>query len=198
MKQSLFNFDKKCLCLASASPRRLALLRQVDLEPLVRPGSVDETRHPGETVEAYVSRMAQAKAVAGSGEDVDLTIGADTAVVLGTDVLGKPADASVAKAMLALLSGRMHRVVTGVAVYDRLAERCRYQLVETRVWVKHLTSAEISAYVATGEPLDKAGSYGIQGIGGFMVSRLEGSYSGVVGLPLFETLALLGSDSPRR
>ena len=187
----LFPFDNRSLCLASASPRRLDLLRQVGLEPLVRPGAVDESRRPGEAVRDYVTRMATDKAVSGVGADVDLSIGADTAVVLDGEILGKPTDAADARRMLARLSGREHRVITGVAVCGRTADRCRSRLVETRVWIKPLAPEEIAAYVATGEPMDKAGAYGIQGVGGFMVTRLEGSYSGVVGLPLFETLQLL-------
>ncbi len=195
MVRSLFDLRKKRLCLASASPRRLALLRQVGLEPVVRPTDVDETRQSGEAVDAYVVRMARTKALAGAGGDVDLTIGADTAVVLAAEALGKPVDAAGARSMLTRLSGRSHRVLTAVAVHDRMRDHCRERLVETRVDIKELTTTEIDAYVATGEPLDKAGSYGIQGIGGFMVRHLNGSYSAVVGLPLFETLELLRDSS---
>ena len=183
------------LCLASASPRRLALLRQVGLNPHVQPVDLDETQHPSEPVDMYVVRMAVSKAKASAQLFSDnrerLILGADTVVVVDGRSLGKPATPNVAKLMLARLSGRQHDVTTAVALYHTPTQRCIEQVVTTRVWVKPLSRAEIEAYVATGEPLDKAGAYGIQGVGAFMVERLEGSYSGVVGLPLCETLAML-------
>jgi len=184
------------LVLASASPRRLALLRQVGLDPLVRPVEIDESRKPGEAILHFAERLAVEKAQEGLreasadfGEGV-CVIGADTVVVLGERDLGKPRDEAEAREMLRALSGREHRVVTGVAV-GRGEGRIASLVAVTRVTVKEMSDAEIAGYVATGEPMDKAGSYGIQGVGAFMVAGLIGSYSGVVGLPIFETLALL-------
>lgn len=182
---------EKHLCLASASPRRLGLLRQVGLEPEVRAPALDETQRPSEVVRDYVERMAVSKAQAGGILQADLVIGADTVVVLANESLGKPATPQEARRMLARLSGQKHHVLTAVAVYQPKTNRCLSRVVETQVWIKSLSAEEISAYVATGEPLDKAGAYGIQGAGAFMVTRMDGSYSGVVGLPLYETLALL-------
>lgn len=179
------------LRLASASSRRLALLQQVGLSPEVWPTSVDETRWPFEAAHHYVERMARSKAEAGVDPSVDLVIGADTVVVLGEEVMGKPTESEEAKAMLARLSGNVHRVLTGVAVSGQNHSVVRTVVVESKVRFKELTSLEIEAYVATNEPLDKAGAYGIQGVGAFLVAHVEGSYSGIVGLPLFETLALL-------
>ena len=183
--------QKKRLCLASASPRRLALLRQVGLDPDVQPAHIDETQIPNESVEHYVERLAMDKARLCPAQNADLVIGADTAVVLDNESLGKPDNAEEACHMLARLSHRQHRVLTAVALYHPVSKSCLCRVVETLVWIKPLSEKEIIAYVATGEPLDKAGSYGIQGVGGFMVARIDGSYSGVVGLPLYETLTML-------
>lgn len=179
------------LGLASASPRRLALLRQVGLLPEVLPVSVDETPGDGEPPAACVTRLALAKARAGlvAGE-VDLCLGADTVVVVDDTILGKPRDPDHAREMLARLSGRSHHVWTGIAVCRRDGVH-RTRAVVTEVTVKSLTPAEIAAYVATGEPLDKAGGYGLQGLGAFMITRVAGSCSGVIGLPLGETLELV-------
>ncbi|MBF0462657.1 MAG: septum formation inhibitor Maf [Magnetococcales bacterium] len=179
------------ICLASASPRRLSLLRQVGVEPLVCPTDLDETRWPGEPVRDYVVRMATGKARLNPSVVADLVIGADTIVVLAGQMLGKPEHATEARQMLTRMQGRSHRVLTAVAVYQPATDRCAHRLVESRVWIKPLDWAEIIAYVATGEPLDKAGAYGIQGVGAALVARIDGSCSGVAGLPLCETLALL-------
>ncbi|MBF0627025.1 MAG: septum formation inhibitor Maf [Magnetococcales bacterium] len=185
-------FSGRRLRLASASERRLTLLRQVGLDPEVWPTTIDESVFPDEDPEAYVARMALTKARAAFDPEPDhLVLGADTAVVCDREILGKPAGPEEAMAMLARLSGRTHRVLTAIAVCTRNHPEGVVQVVTSRVAFKSLTRAEITAYVATGEPLDKAGSYGIQGIGAFLVCHLEGSYSGVVGLPLFETLELL-------
>lgn len=181
------------LRLASASERRLTLLRQVGLNPEVWPAHVDETRYSGEDAIHYVERMARTKAQAGLAPQVDLVLGADTIVVLGEEIMGKPQDAAEATAMLTRLSGNIHRVLTGVAVFRHNDPMGRSLVVETKVRVKELTANEIAAYVATKEPMDKAGAYAIQGLGAFLAAHVEGSYSGVVGLPLFETLALLKS-----
>lgn len=181
------------LVLASASPRRAELLRQMGLAFAARPVDIDETPRPGEQPEDYVCRLAREKALAGlavaNGEQVRV-IGSDTTVVVAGRILAKPADTEEAKAMLSRLSGRSHRVLTAVAV--AFAGDCRVELVETRVHFRRLEAAEIDAYIDTGEPMDKAGGYGIQGRGGIFVSRIEGSYSAVVGLPLNETSRMLG------
>ncbi|TLM65440.1 MAG: septum formation inhibitor Maf [Deltaproteobacteria bacterium] len=182
------------IVLASASPRRRELLAQVGLNVAVVPADVDETPFAGETPTAHVVRLSEAKAlaVAGRREVVGRWfIGSDTVVVRDDAILGKPADAIEAEAMLRSLSGRSHEVVSGYAVLDRATGRTRSGAVTTRVWFKALTDREIAGYLATGEPFDKAGAYAIQGFGAFMVPRIEGSYPNVVGLPLCEVIAAL-------
>lgn len=176
------------LVLASASPRRAQLLAQMALSFTVRPAQIDETRRPAEAPAAYVERLASAKAqaVALPGE---LTLGADTVVVLGERVFGKPVDADEAVAMLLALGGGTHEVLTAVALTD--GERMRAACVQTSVTFVPVTDAAALAYWRTGEPADKAGGYGIQGIGGIFVQSITGSYSAVVGLPLAETEQLL-------
>lgn len=180
------------LLLASASPRRRELLSQLGIVFDVRPADVDETPHPGESAEAFVLRMAQEKARAGWEAQPPLrrlpVLGADTSVVLDGVIYGKPKDRSEGLAMLVALSGRSHQVYSAVAW-------CRSD-IDAVVNVSVVTFRKIDpwereAYWATGEPADKAGGYGIQGLGAVFVSRLEGSYSGVMGLPLFETAQLL-------
>jgi len=182
--------DRSALVLASRSPRRAALLRQVGLAFDVIVADVDETPAPGEAAEACVRRLALAKARAvlqrAPGRVV---LGADTVVVLGERMLGKPAGREDALAMLASLSGREHRVCSGVAVLGAGRELAAVSV--TRVRMRPLTRAESVAYWNTGEPRDKAGAYAIQGRGAAFVEALEGSYSGVVGLPLCETVSLL-------
>lgn len=177
--------------LASASERRLTLLRQVGMDPEVMPAQIDEMVWPEEDPVDYVARMALTKARAVWEPHVPLVLGADTAVVCDQEILGKPENVEHAVAMLTRLSGRWHRVLTGVALCKADDPHGMVQVVETRVCFKSLTNQEIRSYVATKEPLDKAGAYAIQGVGAFMVARVEGSYSGVVGLPLFETLELV-------
>ncbi|WP_434456848.1 septum formation inhibitor Maf [Stutzerimonas urumqiensis] len=179
------------LYLASASPRRAELLQQIGVPFDIRICPIDETLLPGEQPAAYVERLARAKAKAVL-ETLTVpacVLGSDTAVVLKGRVLGKPADRDDAIAMLEALSGREHQVFTGVAVLDRT--NCQVEVVDTRVRFRRLRRDEIEAYWATGEPCDKAGAYGIQGLGAVFVERIEGSYSGVVGLPLCETARLL-------
>lgn len=179
------------ICLASKSPRRAELLDQVGLKYEVVPASVDETPHTGEDPAAFVCRVAREKAVAvASGGEFDLVIGADTAVVVDGEIFGKPVDAAHARTMLERLSGRSHQVFSAVAVADGDDDAVRVS--ESRVTFRTIGSGEIDAYRASGEPADKAGGYAIQGLGAVFVSRLEGSYSGVMGLPLFETAELLG------
>jgi septum formation protein len=182
---------KDFVFLASASPRRSELLRQIGVRFTVRAPAIAEDRLYGETAEAYVVRLAAAKAeavwaaVAGSQP----VLGADTAVVLGREVLGKPESADEAVAMLERLSGRTHRVLTAVAVRHAGGGETRLSTSEVRF--RATTPTERLAYCATGESFDKAGGYGIQGHAAVFVEELKGSYSGVVGLPLFETAALL-------
>jgi septum formation protein len=179
------------LCLASLSPRRRELLRQIGVTFSTVSVQVDETPLPGEKPEAFVLRLAQEKALAGrqlpeaGGCPV---LAADTAVVVDGRILGKPADRSQALSMLALLSGREHQVYTGVALVNR---EVHTGLNISRVRFRDLSPAEAAAYWDTGEPADKAGAYGIQGLGAVFVAELLGSYSGVMGLPLFETAQLL-------
>ncbi|WP_372996151.1 Maf family protein [Marinobacter sp.] len=180
------------IILASASPRRAELLQQIGLNFLVRPADIDETPEPAETPEHYVERLAREKAMAVAESAGNcLVLGSDTSVVLDGVILGKPADPADARATLARLSGATHQVMTAVAL---TAEgQCQSCLVITEVRFRELSAGEIEAYVASGEPMDKAGSYGIQGLGGIFVNELRGSYSAVVGLPLQETAALLAS-----
>ncbi|WP_374352037.1 nucleoside triphosphate pyrophosphatase [Chitinimonas sp.] len=187
--------SKPLIYLASGSPRRRELLTQIGV-PFERISSeVDETPLPGEGAHAYVARLAHAKALAGvamvrqAGLPQRLLLAADTTVALQDRILGKPVDAADAVAMLSQLSGRRHEVLTGVAVAD--GERVEVVVSESVVQMRELSATEIAAYVATGEPLDKAGSYGAQGLGAVLIKDLSGSFSGVVGLPLTETAALL-------
>jgi septum formation protein len=179
--------------LASASPRRSELLRQIGVAHLVRVAPVDETAHPDESPVDYVRRLALAKAEAGwqafaAGEDRPL-LAADTTVALGAEVIGKPADRFEAIAMLTRLSGREHEVHTAVAL--RHAGGTGVAISSSRVSFRELHAGEAERYWASGEPADKAGAYAIQGFGAVFVRRLEGSYSGVMGLPLYETWELL-------
>jgi septum formation protein len=184
---------KDFVYLASASPRRADLLRQIGVAFTVRPAAISEEPLPAETPEAYVARLATAKAraVAAALRENERApvLAADTAVVLGQEILGKPADADGARAMLERLSGRSHRVLTAVALdCDGRVESLRS---DSEVRFRATTVAERLAYCSTREPFDKAGGYGIQGQAAVFVESLQGSYSGVVGLPLFETAALL-------
>lgn len=184
------------LILASASPRRRALLSALGLPFEVRVADIDERVLPEERAEEHALRLAEAKArkiamgwrdersgspEAGAGP---LIIGADTIVVLEDRILGKPVDAAQARDYLRRLSGRRHRVMTGLAVLDAATLACRRHLAVTGVWIRDLTGAEIEAYVASGDPMDKAGAYAIQHAGLRPVARLEGSEANVIGLPL--------------
>lgn len=187
------------LVLASASPRRLELLRQIGVEPdIVDPADVDETPLRDETPRLLALRLAKAKAKAAAARHPDaFVLAADTVVAVGRRILPKAETEVQARACLELLSGRGHRVETGVAVRapdGRVVSR----LVESRLQVKRLTAAEIDAYLAGGEWKGKAGGYGIQGRAGAFVLSLHGSYPAVVGLPLYETLALLQGLGFRR
>ncbi|HEX6996513.1 MAG TPA: Maf family protein [Gammaproteobacteria bacterium] len=180
---------KNFVCLASASPRRSELLRQIGVRFEVRPAAVDESRGSAETPAEYVVRLALAKAAAVASDPQTTVLAADTAVVLRERIFGKPADAREAEAMLAELSGRTHRVLTAVAV--RRGDRAEALLSTSDVRMRAITPRERRAYCASGEPLDKAGAYAIQGLAAVFVEHLSGSFSGVMGLPLFETAELL-------
>lgn len=180
------------LYLASKSPRRRELLGRLGLEFGVLEIDIPEQRQPGETAEDYVHRVAREKAAAGlrmAHDPSALVLGSDTEVVLDDEVFGKPADADAATAMLRRLSGRTHRVLSAVSLVS--ASRQAQAMSISNVTFAELDDAQIAAYVATGEPFGKAGGYAIQDRAEIFVSRLEGSYSGVMGLPLFETSQLL-------
>jgi septum formation protein len=184
------------LILASTSPRRAEILRDAGIAFDVRAPQIDEARLPNESVEKMVARLAEAKARAAaesSGEKSPaIIICADTAVELDGEMFGKPRDAADAREMLSFLSGRTHYVVTGIYVL-RLPDGAARSAVETTaVTFARLDQKEIDAYVTSGEPLDKAGGYAIQGRAGRYISRIEGCYFNVVGLPLARLYALLG------
>ena len=187
-----FFITKKPFILASASPRRRKFLEDLGMDFTVHVGDVDETPKPSESPEDFVCRMAFEKAdIVSQQHHLSWVLGADTVVVLDGEILGKPADEASARSMLKSLSGRCHGVWTGFclsSVENAVAEK---QAIKTVVRFSELTDDIINAYVATGEPFDKAGSYGIQGKGGFLVEEIHGSYSNVVGLPLTEVLNVL-------
>ena len=178
------------LVLGSASPRRLDLLAQAGIVPFaVRPPEIDEDPRKSEVPRDYVRRIAREKLDAVQAGEGEIVLCADTTVALGRRILGKPSDEAEAGRMLAMLSGRRHRVVTAVGV--RRGERHWERVVTTTVAVKPLTADEIAAYLATGDWRGKAGSYAIQGPFGAFIPWINGSFTGVVGLPLAETLGLL-------
>ena len=182
------------IVLASASPRRHALLARAGVAFEARPADLDETPRRGESAEETLARVARAKAttVAAALETPGrLVLGADTGVVLGAQLFGKPRDPDDAISMLARLAGRTHRVITEVVLAESGSSRVWQCSVTTHVTMRAATLAELARYVAGGEPLDKAGAYAYQGDGGAFVSRIEGSESNVIGLPIEETLALL-------
>jgi len=183
---------KAPLVLASASPRRLALLRQIGVEPdLVEPAEVDETPQPAERASDYALRVARAKAAAISARRRGaFVLAADTVVAVGRRILPKPDDEAAARSCLELLSGRRHRVL-GAVVVSAPDGRVAHRLVTTRVAFKRLTAEEIDGYLASGEWRDKAGGYAVQGLAARFIPWISGSYPNVVGLPLTETLALL-------
>ena len=176
------------LILASASPRRAELLAGAGIEFDRCPADIDESMHLGERPDGYVRRLAETKARA-AWRPGTRSLGADTIVVLGREVLGKPRDKRDATRMLRSLSGQCHRVLTGVAVFD--GEAAESTCEETRVWFRPLSDHEIDDYVASDDPLDKAGAYGIQGEAGRFVERIDGSYANVVGLPVEVVVAMI-------
>jgi septum formation protein len=170
------------LILASASPRRHELLAAAGIDHVVRPASIDESREPGEPPKEYVLRIAKEKAGAVEAGLGEIVLGADTIVCVAGEVLGKPATAAEAAAMLRSLSGREHSVFTGIAL--RRGVKLISDISETVVWFSPISEEEIAAYVATGEPMDKAGAYAIQGYASRFARRIEGCYHNVVGLPV--------------
>jgi len=184
------SFHGPPLCLASASPRRRELLEQLGVSYVSAVPDIDEAVLPGESAADYVVRMARTKArmvhARGAGLPV---LAADTIVLIDQRICGKPADAQDGIAMLLQLSGRTHQVLTAVAL--AAAGEVNYRVSRSEVRFRHLTVAEALAYWDTGEPHDKAGGYAVQGHGAVFVEHLSGSYSGVMGLPLFETAELL-------
>jgi len=188
--------EKKSLVLASGSPRRKELLSQLGYEFSVLVTDVEECKHAQETAEEYVKRLSLDKALAALSllgvsdpEKQHVVLGSDTVVVSQGQVLEKPADFSDSKRMLTQLANHRHQVMTAVSVVSATQQNTK--IVITDVWFKPLSEKEIEQYWETGEPCDKAGSYGIQGLGGRFVTRIEGSYYAVVGLPLYETDQLL-------
>ena len=175
--------------LASSSPRRREILEALGLEFTVAAVDLEEAREAGETAEQMVLRLAIAKAEAAEVEVGRIVIGSDTAVVLDSEVLGKPVDQDDAVATLMKLSGRRHSVITGVAL--RGPHGVQTAMSSTDVRFREISQDEALAYWQSGEPCDKAGSYGIQGRGGIFVTTINGSYSGVMGLPVYETAQLL-------
>jgi septum formation protein len=184
--------NSSAIILASASPRRCELLESAGITFMVVSGDIDETPLPGEKPVAHVLRLAEGKArEVASRADGRFFIGADTIVLCDNEIMGKPCDNADATRMLRTLSGRAHQVITGFTVLDRETGRTVSRCVSTEVTFKLLAEKEISRYVATGCPLDKAGAYAIQGGAAYMVARIDGSYTNVVGLPLCEVVAAL-------
>jgi septum formation protein len=185
------------LILASASPRRRQLLAACRIPFEIIPSTIDEQPLPDELAAAYVQRLALAKAESVAQQHPDaMVLGADTTVTIDGLILGKPQGPDDARQMLNRLCGREHEILTGVAVVAgrmavRVGDRCAQAIGSSRVLMRHYTAATIEWYIATGEPLDKAGAYAVQGLGGALVERVQGSYTNAVGLPLTETLSLL-------
>ena len=202
------------IILASASPRRKELLERLGFTVKVIPPAIDELRLEGEGAENFVKRMARAKvlvvvdrlsqtlytdvetgarrtAPGGRTQDTRWVIGADTVVVLGETILGKPKDTAEAAEMLHRLSGHSHRVITGFCIHDLRKNKEGVQAVATDVRFKRLTATEIEKYIAVGESMDKAGAYAVQGVGAYLVDSMSGSYTNVVGLPLCQTVEMM-------
>jgi septum formation protein len=182
------------LILASRSPRRREILTCAGIPHLVRPAEVDETIRDGESAAVYVKRVARAKAEAVDGDAGDVVLGADTVVVVGREILGKPADEADARRMLRSLAGREHIVMTGICL--RGAGGVVEHAESTGVRFLPLSVEEIDAYVASGEPMDKAGAYAIQGLASKFIDRIEGCYFNVVGLPVSKLYGLMRRVAP--
>ncbi len=177
------------LVLASRSPRRAELLKAAGIEFTIRAADVDETPRAGESPVDYVMRVAAEKALAVAADPGEIVLGADTTVVLHGQIMGKPADAAHAVQMLTELAGRKHEVITGVCLRRGAELAC--DSASTAVWFGPMSEAEIREYAASGEPMDKAGAYAIQGITSRYIDRIEGSYTNVVGLPVAMVYSLL-------
>ena len=188
------------ICLASASPRRSALLDQIGIAHVIAVAEIDESLRGGESPEDYVLRLSREKAAVIAAQPARShglpVLGADTSVVIGEVVLGKPATAPESRRMLEQLSGREHRVLSAVTLHGPAGPQSR--LSTTTVRFRRLDDDEIDAYWRSGEPRDKAGGYAVQGLAAGFVEHLAGSYSGVMGLPLFETAALLAESGIHR
>jgi len=182
------------IILASGSPRRKEMLENLGIEITIIPSRADETELPGETPEEHVIRLSIDKAKEVS-ERQDVAgrwfIGSDTIVLQDGMILGKPANPAEATEMLRALSGKSHRVLSGYAIIDREKKEIVADVVSTEVRFRKLTETEIAGYIATGEPMDKAGSYAIQGMGGVFVESINGSYNNVVGMPLCQVVQVL-------
>jgi septum formation protein len=173
------------IVLASASPRRAEILRTVNWPFAALPMDIDETRKSGEDAAAYVQRLARTKAEAAARQHCGpLIVGADTTVVIGSEILEKPMDHDDARRMLRQLNGQWHQVLTGVALIDKSADEIKVACAETHVKFARMSTAEIDWYVSTGEPMDKAGAYAIQGPGSRFIEGIRGEYFNVVGLPV--------------
>lgn len=183
------------LILASASPRRAEILRAVGWPFTVQPADVDETPQPAEEPRAYVMRLAQAKAAAIAAKLTEgLVLGADTVVVVGSEICGKPHDDNDARRMLRGLSGRWHEVLTGAALVEAGGHTRTVFCETTRVKFASLSEAEIAAYIATGEPMDKAGAYAIQGRAALFIEEIAGDYWNVVGLPVRKLYEMMSDE----
>jgi septum formation protein len=184
------------IVLASRSPRRADLLRSAGLEFVLRAADIDETPRAGEAALDYAQRLAEEKNLAIESTLGEIVLAADTVVVLGSEIMGKPAGAADARRMLMALSGRRHDVITAICL--RADRRIIRDSASTAVWFSPMTGDEIESYIASGEPMDKAGAYGIQGIASRYIDRIDGSYTNVVGLPvalLYRRLAEFGTYS---
>jgi septum formation protein len=181
------------LVLASSSPRRKELLKTLGIKFEVIPSHVDEVRFHAESPEDFALRASTEKALAVARDlTVDsVVIGADTIVVVDGEILGKPRDKEEAKSMLSKISGREHKVITGFSIVKPKTEVLHMEYLESRVKIKALAAWEIEGYIKTEEPMDKAGAYGAQGIGAFMVEEIQGSFTNVVGLPLAQLVDAL-------
>ena len=186
--------------LASSSPRRAELLQQIGVNFEVLTVNIDETISSDERPADYVCRMARSKAEAAIqknsiNQQSDAVIAADTIISIGDKIIGKPADQSECRCILSQLSGRKHRVMSAVALFNR--QKLELKLSENLVWFRAIDKTEIVDYCASEEPMDKAGAYGIQGRAAIFIKHLEGSYSSVMGLPLYETDQLMRQDGSR-
>jgi septum formation protein len=178
---------EKRITLASSSPRRKALLEEIGLSFDIHPSNIDENTRKGESPTEHCLRLAEEKAKeAVKNAHTGWILGADTIVFIDNRILGKPSNVNEAQEMLTLLRGRCHKVLTAFCLLNVSTSATIKRIVESRVKIKNLTDKEIEEYLKTGEPLDKAGAYAVQGIGNFMVESIEGSYTNVVGLPMEE------------